>query len=53
MVTSLNERVYSQRGQIISFMKSPLGFKYGDVTKGKRLLTDGADYFIYEKPPGF
>ena len=51
MVTSVKERVYSQRERIISFLKSPLDFKYGDFTKGKSLLTEGADYFIYEKPP--
>ena len=29
----------------------PLYFQYGDFTKGKSLLTEEADYFIYEKPP--
>ena len=57
MVTSLKERDYSHREQIISFMRSPtpLDSQYGDVTKGKSFLTGGADYFIYEKhhTPGF
>ena len=34
-------------------MISPLDFQYGDFIKGKSLLTEDADYFIYEKLPGF
>ena len=51
IVISLKETVYPQREHIISFIRSPLDFKYGDFTKGNSLLTEGADYFIYEKPP--
>ena len=28
-----------------------MDFQYGNLTKGKSLLTERADYFIYEKPP--
>ena len=51
MVTSLKEKVYSQREQILSFMRSPLNLQCGNFTKGNRFLTDGADYFINESPP--
>ena len=53
MVTSQKERIDLQGAQFISFVRSPLDFKNGDVTKGKSLLIEGADYLIYEKPPGF